>query len=280
MKGNFSGRYIMKQLFIILLIIATVPMNAGYRPYTEVSIQWDKGIVTARSSDSFEADVRLKKKGSGSINRLRLLSYSRAQKNTKELLASFLLGIPVEQGYTLEHLLDDSEYTREKISFMINNSVAFRQYPDGFYKAQCHASLTFKDIISTLPFRYHNENFPVYTEHGQSTLYTSLIIDTRGTDFTPQLFPAILDEGGLEIYNRHKVNIASCGSSGIVNYVYDEESAISHKIAGKHPYFTIALKTVDNKPVIGYKDVRRIFSNLKNSEYLKRCRVILIIDDL
>ncbi|MDA3901643.1 MAG: hypothetical protein PF637_14125 [Spirochaetes bacterium] len=264
--------------FSIILLLFTLPLLGDYRPFAKAEVEWSRGIITSRSADSVERDIRLKKEPTVSINRLRMTSYSRAQQNTRELIATFLLEMQIEPGYTLQHLLESSEYTRERISYILNNSIKFRQHPVDFYTTECYASLTFHDIITTLPFRYENEAFPEFSSHGQPTLYTSLIIDTRGTSFKPLIFPAIVDEGGLEIYNRHMVDIASSGTSGIINYVYDEKSAHDHPAAGKHPYFTIALASAEGKPVIGYEDVRRIFSNKKNAEYLKKCRVILIIN--
>jgi hypothetical protein len=94
------------------------------------------------------------------------------------------------------------------------------------------------------------------------------------------LIPAIINESGLEVYNKNFINPDDAIKYNVVSYVYTEKDAIRHKKAGKNPLFCIALKNINGNPVISDSDIKKIFSHKKNIEYLKKCRVIFIIDRL
>jgi len=111
-----------------------------------------------------------------------------------------------------------------------------------------------------------------------STLYTSLIIDTRGLGVKPMLLPVIYNESGLEIYSKDYFLASEALKHNAVSYVYNEKDAVKHRKAGRKPYFTSALKENNGSPVISDEDVKRLFSHKKNLDYLKKCRVIFIID--
>lgn len=275
MKLTIDKKWTPALLLLPLLFWANLMLGSDYKPEIRTKIEWDKGMISSYAVDSIKSDIKLTEK---SINALRMDSYRRSRVLAEELLAEKILSVQVDANRNLEAVLGGSDYAKRELAQTLQNRVIIKQSPAGFYRSECKAYITFGEIIRLLPFDFPAHNFPEYTYTGKATEYTSLVIDVRGIDFFPMLFPSILDEGGLEVYSKEYVDITEAEPAGIVHYTFDEESAMSHSKAGDHPYFTIALKTVNNCPVIAYEDIERFFSNKSNSDYLKKCRVFFIID--
>lgn len=237
---------------------------------------WNKGVVKTTVTDSIRSDIVLGEKKR--LNSLRMLSYRRAQLSAQELLAREILMIPVDGQMTVDDIMKKHQYSRQQFAHLLTDRLITRRYPLDFYMTRCNAYVTFADIIRVLPYRYPSRDFPRFDDAAHATVYTSLVVDTRGTEFTPLLMPSIYDEGGLELYGRQYIDPDKMHDSGLVLYVTSEDEAMNHELAGEHPYYTVALRTLSGSPVISYRDVRRLFSREDNIDYLKKCRVFFITD--
>ena len=63
-----------------------------------------------------------------------------------------------------------------------------------------------------------------------------------------------------------------------VSYVYNDKEALKHIKAGEKPYFCAALKSIQGSPVLSDDDLKKVYSDKKNLDSLRKCRVIFIID--
>ena len=140
------------------------------------------------------------------------------------------------------------------------------------------SKLYFGSVIASLQYNFPADDFPVRAEIPIATPYSSLIIDCRGLDIKPMLFPSIYGDNGLEIYGKNFIDSVSAAKGGVVSYCYNENQAQLDRRAGEHPYLTVAMKSLKNCPILLEKDVRKILSSPDTINNLKKCKVIFIID--
>jgi hypothetical protein len=262
-------------IFIIIIFVISLFVSANYESSATSDILWNRGVVRASIVDSIKNDIVLGEKKN--VNMLRRASYNRAKSTAREVLASTILSVTVKNSMTIEHLMNENSFTRSRFANLIEEKIVDKVYPMDFYRARCNSYITFADILEVLPYRYPQNPFPTYDQAERPTRYTSLIIDTRGSGFTPKILPSVYDQGGLEIYGMQFIDPAEIHHSGIVLYAYTESEAMQHHLAGEYPYFTAALSTTSGNPVISYNDTKRLFSHIENSNYLRMCRVFFII---
>jgi hypothetical protein len=189
-------------------------------------------------------------------------------------------GIRVDADTTLEDLLEQNDAARSRIVGVINGKVKVCEYPVDFVTSGCRAELRIGDILNAVPYDYPSEEFPTRLDNPIPSRYSSLVIDTRGLRVEPMILPSVFSEEGLEVYGRFRVDIRHATKYGIVAYATSQEEAMNNRLAGDHPYYTVALREVKGCPVIAERDVRKILSSPFTVDQLKKCRVIFIIDKM
>ncbi len=249
----------------------------------ESSIDWKRGLLIGRE----KASIHFSEKGTPvdsvslrqtSLNRARMNAYDQAREGALQQLLDLSLDLPVENGIPLREYLKKDNSLVPRLNRTIDEYARFVNSPSDFRSVSCRVSLRIQDLIPLFPFSYDKRPFPLPADLALETEYSSLIIDARGLNIRPMLFPAVLNEDGREIYGKQFIRIDKALDHGIVTYVYSENEADNHSLRGERPYFTAALRGVKGNPVISHKDVRRIFSSSRTREQLKNCRVIFIIN--
>jgi hypothetical protein len=111
----------------------------------------------------------------------------------------------------------------------------------------------------------------------ESIEYTGIIIDCRGFNIVPSLFPKIYSEGLEEIYSINFADPRHVVDEGLIQYTTkDIQNSLR---VGKNPLKIEAIGVIGNKPTnikISSTDARRIHGSKKNIQLLKECRVIVI----
>jgi hypothetical protein len=268
---------------IILTIFFTIALNGRGNKRDYIKIDWEKGevIVSAIASLSLNESGLPVDTDTGniiSINKGRANAYETAKCIAIGKIVSVLKNIQVDERNRLIDIVKINQDSRRKLSGMVHKRFRYNNFPAGFGKSGCKATVKFRDIIDILPYKYPNLNLPVSDNIPISTYYSSLIVDVRGLGINPMVFPSIYNETGLEIYGRYFIDISYALKNGIVKYVYNENQAKNDKKAGSHPYFVAAIKNLNGNPVIPYGDIKRIYSHKNSLEKLKECKVIFIID--
>ncbi|MDY6933152.1 MAG: hypothetical protein SVZ03_02890 [Spirochaetota bacterium] len=271
-------------LALLFLIILLQPLFADYITRTrKVSINWSKGRIISRGSSSIKIEphgspIDYHNNSSTSINRARADAYTLAREEAIVNIYEAIKEIRIDVGNTVRDLIKDNKYIQTRLSALIEYSISENEYPVDFFTTQCEIKLRMSDIIASIPFDFPFQNFPLRDDTPISTYYSGLIVDGRGLNIKPMLFPSIYNDNGLEIYGRYYIKSQFACNFGMVSYCYSEEEAFNDKRAGKNPYFTVALKEIKGCPVLSDKDARRIFSDKETINNLAECRVIFILD--
>jgi len=205
-------------------------------------------------------------------------AYERAKDTAFAAAVAELRGLRVDNYTLFSDLVSEDPIVRQRLSALLDSHARYREVYVDYLTRGCILEINTGDIIRALNYNFPEREFPLRSDVEVSTLYTSLIIDTRGLGIKPMLLPVIYNESGLEIYSKDYIIAGEAVKHNPVSYVYNEKEAMKHRKAGRKPFFTSALRKSAGSPVISDEDIKRVFSDKKNLDYLRRCRVIFIID--
>lgn len=120
------------------------------------------------------------------------------------------------------------------------------------------------------------------TQNGMGNIpYTGLIIDARGLELEPTLYPTIVSEQGNEIYSSLFISREFAVQYGICTYVCNMDAAIQKNRIGSHPLVFKGLRKSSNDNasiVISMADTKQIERTTERHLFLKECRVIIVAD--
>lgn len=268
---------------ILLLIIICETVCADIVEAADKNVDWLKGIVTAKGNSplsiSENGEIINDETGSKiSISTSRNISYEKAKEKAIHQAAITINDINVYSDKKIKDFIITDPEIRLKINQHMYEYSKFREKPSGYLNTSCEIEFKIGYLINALNIQFPENDFPQRDDIEIATKYTSLIVDTRGLKIKPILLPSILNEQGLAVYSRNNITGSIAVKHLAVSYTFTEDEAIKHKKAGPHPFFCTALKSLNGNPVIHDDDVKRILSHKENLTFLKKCRVIFVID--
>jgi hypothetical protein len=110
-----------------------------------------------------------------------------------------------------------------------------------------------------------------------NTDYTGILIDCRGLDLTPCLFPKIFNERLQEVYSINFVDLETAIERGVV--IYTNPDATTTLRTGNNPIRIRAIGVAGDRRTdvkISSPDAQRIHGSQNNLKLLRECRVAII----
>jgi hypothetical protein len=112
-------------------------------------------------------------------------------------------------------------------------------------------------------------------------VFTGLVVDARGIQARPAMSPRIIDEKGQEVYGSMNVEREYAVQQGMSGYARDLTAAQSNARVTNTPVSVKGLRTEGagrSDIVIANADAERIRSSPDNQAFLKKCRVMIVLD--
>ena len=112
-------------------------------------------------------------------------------------------------------------------------------------------------------------------------VFTGLVVDARGIQARPAMSPRIIDENGKEIYGSMNVEREYAVQQGMSGYARDLTAAQSNSRVTNNPLSVKGLKTEGagrSDIVIAKADAEKILAGGDNLSFLKKCRVMIVLD--
>jgi len=112
-------------------------------------------------------------------------------------------------------------------------------------------------------------------------VFTGLVVDARGIQARPAMSPRIIDENGREIYGSMNVEREYAVQQGMSGYARDLTAAQSNARVTNNPLSVKGLKTEGvgrSDIVIAKADAEKILAAGDNLSFLKKCRVMIVLD--
>ncbi len=121
------------------------------------------------------------------------------------------------------------------------------------------------------------EGLELTPKETETTDFTGIIIDCRGTQLMPCLFPKVFNEKLQEVYSINFAAPQYAIERGLVIYMKNEVTG--HQRTGNNPLRVKALGTVGDTHtdiIISASDARRIHGSKNNLNSLRECRVVIL----
>ena len=114
-----------------------------------------------------------------------------------------------------------------------------------------------------------------------SEVFTGLVVDARGIQARPAMSPRIIDEKGQEVYGSMNVEREYAVQQGMSGYARDLTAAQSNSRVTNNPVSVKGLRTEGagrSDIVIANADAEKIRASGDNQGFLKKCRVMIVLD--
>jgi hypothetical protein len=115
----------------------------------------------------------------------------------------------------------------------------------------------------------------------EGVVYTGMVIDARGLQARPAMSPKVLDENGKEVYGSMNVEREYAVQQGMSGYSRDLTAAQSNPRVTNNPVSVKGIKTEGpgkSDIVISNADAEKISGTSENLNFLKKCRVMIVLD--
>jgi hypothetical protein len=115
----------------------------------------------------------------------------------------------------------------------------------------------------------------------QADAYSGLVIDARGVGARPSMVPVLLDESGQEVYGPAYVSREFAVQRGMCGYIRGMDDSANLPRVAPNPLFVKGLRTVSKGScdiVISNADASKLRGASSHLEFLKQCRVVIVLD--
>jgi hypothetical protein len=112
-------------------------------------------------------------------------------------------------------------------------------------------------------------------------VYTGMVVDARGLQARPAMAPKVIDENGKEVYGSMNVDKEYAVQQGMSGYARDLTAAQSNPRVTNNPVSVKGIKTEGPGRadiVISNADADKIRGVSENLTFLKKCRVMIVLD--
>ncbi len=241
------------------------------------SVNWSTGMVTVKGE---AAPLKDKKKNADTI-------FGEARADASRNIIELLKQIRISADLPVGTYAADKDIIMAGIEKTAMDARITRQLysSDGALKLTLETSIyggflqlvipeTIRQIPKITPAEPQTDPLDATIDH------TGLIIDASDIDFSPVIYPVILDEQGRELYSSAFISREYAVQNGIVTYVCSLKAAMKSKRIGIHPMVLKGLRVGEATPssiIINMSDTNRLEEAVERHHFLKECRVIIVL---
>jgi hypothetical protein len=276
------------------LICWAEPASDFLERFPAGNINWTQGVVTASGSASL-SDV----KGPAGLD----AQYDRAHQRAVQNLRLTLKRLRLNRQNCIVDLLSTQAYIQDKLEAMTSAAEILNtergadgdvqvtlgiNFYGGFSQLILPAEIRQVESIKPLNgFKAENERSRQAQGDGYSRrmiaadVYTGLIVDARGIGATPSMVPVLVDENGQEVYGPAYVSREFAVQHGICQYLRGMNNDDDLPRVAPNPLRVKGLSAVPEKScdiVISNSDASRLRGVSYHLEFLKQCRVVILLD--
>lgn len=240
-------------------------------------INWTRGFIQAKG-----IGIPTEKNAEKDQADMMTTAYSNALQNLFEVVKE----VRIDFKTKIRDFSAESDIMAKIKSMLKRSQVVKQQYfSDGSLEVTLQMSLYggFAQLVLPQEIQQVESIKPVGAVKGKpvSEIYTGLVVDARGLNVKAAMSPKILDENGREAYGAAFVSREFAVQQGMSGYIKYFSAAQTDPRVLNHPLTVKGLRTQDARPadiVISNADASKLRSASGNLSFLKKCRVIIIID--
>ena len=271
-------------VLIFLLIISSVGSGSEYwdqdvvEQKTKGIINWSRGVIQAKGIGILDEKLP---------NRVQARS-SALKDATQDACRKLLYvakGIRIDGATVIGDYGNKNHIIMSKIESMVTGAHVVKKeyFSDGTVEVTMQMNLRggFAQLVlpeEIKPLESIRTLAPVPIS---PSVFTGLVIDTRGLGIRPIMVPKILDENAREVYGSAFVSREYAVQQGMSGYSEDLGAAQNNQRVADHPLTVKGLRTGGvghSDVIISNTDAHRLRSASQNLSFLRKCRVIIVVD--
>ena len=231
----------------------------------------------------------------GKIN-TRPIALHAAQADALRNLLEITKGVQVDSSTSVKDFTVESDVIDTQVNGLVKGAliVDYQYLPDGTAEVRLRMPLygNLAQIIMPLAMAKPpaapapTESVPAPAVKASespsvSVVYTGMVVDARGIQARPAMFPRIFDEDGKEVYGLANVDREYAEKQGISGYTRDLTAAQTNHRVTANPITVKAVRTSGpgkSNIVISNTDARNIRSSAESATFLKQCKVVIVLN--
>jgi hypothetical protein len=269
---------------MFLLLICSVgygneyPSQEVVEQKTEGIINWSRGVIQAKGLGVLENK-------SPDHVKARSTALKNARRDACRKIFEVAKRVRIDGATFVGDYESKNQIIMTKIESMVKDAEVVKKeyFSDGTVKVTMEMNLRggFAQLVlpgEIQPLESIRTMAPV---KNSPSIFTGLVVDTRGLGTTPVMAPKILDENAREVYGSAFVSREYAVQQGMCGYSKDLEKAQSDLRVGDNPLTVKGLRTggaQNSDVIISNVDASRLRSASENLSFMKKCRVILVVE--
>lgn len=284
----------------VLIVVLSLWVSYGYAGADEkgeLIERLENGCInwTAGTYHSIGVASPAEKKGDLSEEeRGKVLNVSRM--HALKHLLGIVLNTPVDSDSTVRDIASESDIIMAEVESLVKEAKAVKQefMTDGTVEITLQMDMYggFAQLILPHEIKQIESIKTVATDSDASSeekkqvesdpeIFSGLVIDARGTQAKPALAPLVMDEEKKEVYGSAFVSREFAVQQGMCTYMKDLDAAMTHSRVAGNPLMVKGLKTdgkMRSRIIISNTDASKLRSASEHLSFLKKCRVVIVID--
>ncbi len=257
---------------------------------TNGTINWSEGYVEAKGYGSAPSQYL------GRPN-AQPLALRAAKVDAYRNLLETMQGVRVTSGSLVRDLTVESDTIRTQVDGLVRSAVVVKEdcLANGACEVTLRMPLSGKLTYVVIPHVIARPPAPTpapatvvsppkpapAAPAPPSEVFTGMVVDGRGLNVRPAMSPRILDESGAEVYGSLNVDREYAIQQGVSGYARDLTAAQSNARVTNNPVTIKGLRTDGpgrSDIVIANADAAKIRAATDNLSFLKKCRVMIVLD--
>jgi hypothetical protein len=205
--------------------------------------------------------------------------------------------VRVDAESTTVNYISESYVVSTRVSGLIQNAeiVTLRHFEDGSYQVKMRMPIRGREGLASavLPVQMEKamrvgiayeisiENQEILPEGESGEVYTGLIVDARGLEVQPAMYPRLITMAGEVIYDLMSANPNAVIEKGLVEYSLDMEVTENSSRVGGNPLIIDAISIsgeYNADIVLTEEDAEKILSVDSINTFFGEAKVIIVVE--
>ena len=276
-----------KQLFFIPILVFLLTFSVfGYADNSKEvielkikgNINWSRGVVQAKGIGIPPAKM-------SKDSNARTMALTDAKLNAFRVIFEIIKELRISGTTVVGDYATQDPAVMSKIENMVKNAkVVKKEYlTDGTVKIIMEVNLRggFAQLVLPKDIKPLDSITLVTMNKTSSPVFTGLVVDAKGLGIRPVMVPRILDENNQEVYGSAFVSREYAVQKGMSGYARNLKEILDNQRVSDHPLVVKGLKTFKpgcSEIVISNADASKLRSASESLYFMKKCRVIIVID--
>ena len=280
-------------LFCALIFLLLIPAAGFSENRQELIEQMASGSINWSTATILSKGIGAPPQKAYGKPQARPLALRAAQMDAMRNILEALRGVRIDSTTVVRNFATESDVILAKAEGMVKGAkVVHQEYmSDGTVEVTVEMSLLggFSQLILPSEIKQVETVLPVQGAKTSKTAastpdsrpFTGLIVDARGLKVKPAMAPKILDENGKEVYGSAYVSREYAVQIGMSGYTKDIKAANLNSRITDNPLAVKGLRANglgSSNIVISNLDASRIRNASETLSFLKRCRVLIVLD--